>query len=285
MSLSNTAPLGVFDSGLGGLTVVRALRRELARESIVYLGDTARIPYGTRTAATVCRYAEGCAEVLLQHGIKVLVVACNTVSAVALDVLAAKLAVPVIGVVEPGAQAAVDAALELEEAGVLRPKIGVLGTEGTVRSGAYVRAVQRLSSRFEVLAEPAPLLVPLAEEGWVEGDVPRLAAERYVRPLVAGGASVLLLGCTHYPLLEPMIREAAERLSAGPIRIVDSGAATARALAQLLAAKNLAAPSSSQPALHLLATDLPASLKSSARRFLGAEVTDVQQVDITDPRS
>ena len=279
MTTERAAPLGVFDSGLGGLTVVRALRERLPSESIVYLGDTARIPYGTRTAATVCRYAEGCAAVLVQHGIKALVVACNTVSAVALDLLAAQLTVPVIGVVEPGARAAVEAALELEAAGVVRPKIGVLGTEGTVRSGAYLRAVQRQSARYEVIAEAAPLLVPLAEEGWLTGDVPRLAAERYLKPLIDGGASVLLLGCTHYPLLEPVIREAAERLSPGPIRIVDTGAATARALTELLEAHQLAA-SASRPSLRLLATDLPASFHARANRFLGGEVGEVQQVDI-----
>jgi len=279
VSSGRAAPLGVFDSGLGGLTVVRALRERLPSESIVYLGDTARIPYGTRTAATVVRYAEGCAAVLVQRGIKALVVACNTVSAVALDVLSGQLTVPVIGVVEPGARAAVEAARELQAAGVVRPKIGVLGTEGTVRSAAYVRAVQRQSTSYEVIAEAAPLLVPLAEEGWLSGDVPRLAAERYLKPLIDGGASVLLLGCTHYPLLEPVIREVAERLSSGPIRIVDSGAATARALSELLDARQLVAPVS-QPSLRLLATDLPASFHARARRFLGGEVSEVEQVEI-----
>ena len=269
----------MFDSGLGGLTVVRALREQLPHESIVYLGDTARIPYGTRTAATVCRYAEGCAAVLVQHGIKALVVACNTVSAVALDLLSAQLTVPVIGVVEPGARAAVEAAKELEAAGAERPKIGVLATEGTVRSRAYIRAVQHLSSRYEVIAEPAPLFVPLAEEGWVTGDVPRLAAERYVKPLIDGGASVLLLGCTHYPLLEAVVREAATRISRGPIRIVDSGTATARALNELLEARALSAAQGA-PSLRLLATDLPASFHERACRFLGGAIGDVQQVDV-----
>lgn len=269
----------MFDSGLGGLTVVRALRERLPRESIVYLGDTARVPYGTRAAATVCRYAEGCAGVLVQRGIKALVVACNTVSAVALDLLSAQLTVPVIGVVEPGAGAAVEAAKELEAAGVARPKIGVLATEGTVRSGAYVRAVQKLSTRYEVIAEPAPLFVPLAEEGWLTGDVPRLAAERYLQPLIDAGASVLLLGCTHYPLLEAVIREAATRLSPGPIRIVDSGAATALALNELLEARALGAEPR-PPTLQLLASDLPASFHARACRFLGGEIGEVQQVDI-----
>ena len=279
MNGSSAAPVGVFDSGVGGLTVVRALVAALPREDFLYLGDTARLPYGTKSSGTVARYSVRAAEALVERGIKALVVACNTVSAVALDVLSGQLTVPVIGVVEPGARAAVEAARELQAAGVVRPKIGVLGTEGTVRSAAYVRAVQRQSTSYEVIAEAAPLLVPLAEEGWLSGDVPRLAAERYLKPLIDGGASVLLLGCTHYPLLEPVIREVAERLSSGPIRIVDSGAATARALSELLDARQLVAPVS-QPSLRLLATDLPASFHARARRFLGGEVSEVEQVEI-----
>jgi glutamate racemase len=276
--------VGVFDSGLGGLTVVRALRQELPNESIVYLGDTARIPYGTRTAATVCRYAEGCAAALLQHGIKVLVVACNTVSAVALEGLSAGLSVPVIGVVEPGARAAVNAARAQADAGGTVPKIGVLCTEGTLRSGAYARAVQRIAPGIEVLVRAAPLFVPLAEEGWVEGDVPRLAAERYVGPLLEQGASVLLLGCTHYPLLQAVIHATAQSLGNRPVQIVDSALATAQALAELLEARQLRAPADKRPGLRLLATDLPASFRGSARRFLGDEVSDVQQVDISEGR-
>jgi glutamate racemase len=275
------APVGVFDSGLGGLTVVRALRRRMPRESIVYLGDTARVPYGTRSAATVCRYAEACARVLTAHGMKALVVACNTVSAVALEPLRAALDVPVIGVVEPGASAGVAAALRLRQAGGT-PTVGVLGTEGTVRSGAYERAVRQVSPEVRVVTQAAPLLVPLVEEGWLEGDVPRLAVRRYVEPLIAKGASVLVLGCTHYPLLEPVIREVAEGLKGGPVCIVDSAEASADALAELLAARGIEGAATGQARLSLLATDLPATFSTSARRFLGAEVPDAVQIDITD---
>src|SRR5262245_21922733 len=160
------APLGVFDSGLGGLTVVRALLSALPQERIVYLGDTARVPYGTRSAETVIRYARGCARVLIERGIKGLVVACNTVSAVALDLLRAELDLPVLGVIEPGARTAVRALETAARGGALR--IGVLGTAGTVASGAYPRAVSQISTRHEVVAMAAPLLVPLAEEGWLE---------------------------------------------------------------------------------------------------------------------
>src|SRR5262245_33991208 len=182
------APLGVFDSGLGGLTVVRALLSALPSERIIYLGDTARVPYGTRSAETVVRYARGCARLLTDRGVKALVVACNTVSAVALDILRAELDLPVIGVVEPGARAAVDALDALDRPGDVAAKIGVLGTMGTVASGAYPRAVGQISTRLEVVANAAPLLVPLVEEGWLEGEVPRLAVRRYVEPLILAGA-------------------------------------------------------------------------------------------------
>ncbi len=171
------APLGVFDSGLGGLTVVRALRERCPGEDIVYLGDTARVPYGTRSPETIIRYALGCSRVLIARGVKAIVVACNTVSAVALDMMRVELDLPVLGVILPGARAAVEAA-----AG--RP-VGVLGTTGTITSGAYPRAIAALSTRTEVIVQAAPLLVPLAEEGWTEGEVPRLVARRYLEPLIA----------------------------------------------------------------------------------------------------
>ena len=167
----------------------------LPAESIVYLGDTARVPYGTRSKDTVVKYALGCSKMLIERGVKAIVVACNTVSAVALDMLRVELDLPVLGVIEPGARAAALAA-----GGDV---IGVLGTAGTIASGAYPRAVAAVSTRAEVIGQAAPLLVPLVEEGWLEGEVPRLAVRRYLEPVLARGASVLVLGCTHYPLLAP----------------------------------------------------------------------------------
>jgi glutamate racemase len=201
------APLGVFDSGLGGLTVARALLQALPHERIIYLGDTARVPYGTRSAQTVVRYARGCSELLLERGVKGIVVACNTVSAVAIESLRAEFDLPIIGVIEPGARAALAAVTALPKTNTKTPKIGVLGTTGTVASGAYPRAVGQLSTRYEVVALPAPLLVPLTEEGWIEGEVPRLVVRRYVEPLIAAGASVIVLGCTHFPLLKGLIAD------------------------------------------------------------------------------
>jgi glutamate racemase len=278
--LSPDAPLGVFDSGLGGLTVAAALRRALPRERIVYLGDTARVPYGTRSAETVVRYARGCARLLLGRGVKALVIACNTVSAVAVEILRAELDLPVLGVVEPGARAALGA---LAGKGGSGP-VGVLGTAGTVASGAYPRAMSQLSTRVEVVAQAAPLLVPLVEEGWLTGDVPRLAVRRYVEPLVAANVSVIVLGCTHYPLLKHTIAEVAAELSGRAIPVVDSAEATAAAVQAWIDDEKIT-PAVTPPApgqeLTLLVTDLPKSFASMAEQMLGGHAPPVTQVDLT----
>jgi glutamate racemase len=277
------APLGVFDSGLGGLTVARALLTALPLERIVYLGDTARVPYGTRSAQTVVRYARGCSELLIERGVKGIVVACNTVSAVAIEALRAEFDLPIIGVIEPGARAALSAVSALPKNGTKAPKIGVLATTGPVASGAYPRAVGQLSTRYEVVAQPAPLLVPLTEEGWIEGDVPRLVVRRYVEPLIAAGASVIVLGCTHFPLLKALIAEAAAEFAGHPVPIVDSAEATAAVVAEWIADERLAkAPSERVPErpLELLVTDLPASFSVVAGRFLGGDASDATQVDL-----
>ncbi len=266
------APLGVFDSGLGGLTVVRALRRECPEEDIVYLGDTARVPYGTRSPETVIRYALGCARVLTSRGVKAIVVACNTVSAVALDMLRVELDLPVLGVILPGARAAVAASRG--------HTVGVLGTTGTVASGAYPRAIASLSTRTEVVAQAAPLFVPLAEEGWIEGEVPRLVAQRYLTPLITAGARCLVLGCTHYPLLRHAIEAEAAALAGEPVAVVDSAHATATEVAAFLAERGQAAARDRRGELELLVTDLPKSFAVVAERFLGEPVGHVQQIDL-----
>jgi glutamate racemase len=280
VTVSPDAPLGVFDSGLGGLTVAAALRRTLPRERIIYLGDTARVPYGTRSPETVVRYARGCARLLLERGVKALVIACNTVSAVAVDILRAELDLPVLGVVEPGARAALAALVGAQHSG----PIGVLGTAGTVASGAYPRAVSQLSTRLEVVAQAAPLLVPLVEEGWLTGDVPRLAVRRYVEPLVAANVSVIVLGCTHYPLLKQTIAEVAAELAGRAIPVVDSAEATAAAVLRWIEDEKVS-PATRLPAvgqeLELLVTDLPKSFANMAEQMLGGSAPHVTQVDLT----
>jgi glutamate racemase len=269
---SKSAPLGVFDSGLGGLTVVRALRERLPAESIVYLGDTARVPYGTRSKDTVIKYALSCSKVLIERGVKAIVVACNTVSAVALDVLRVELDLPVLGVIEPGARAAALVA----GADV----IGVLGTAGTIASGAYPRAVAAASTRAEVIGQAAPLLVPLVEEGWIDGEVPRLAVRRYLEPILARGASVIVLGCTHYPLLRHVIEREAEAIAGRPVRVVDSAHATAEDVSTFLKDRGLLAEGSGKGDLELLVTDLPKTFSDVASRFLGEAVPRVNQIDL-----
>lgn len=266
------APLGVFDSGLGGLSVVRALRQRCPQEDIVYLGDTARVPYGTRSAETVLRYALSCAKVLLRRGVKAIVVACNTVSAVALEMLRIELDRPVLGVIVPGARAAVDVA----NGGA----IGVLGTMGTIASGAYPRAVASVSTRNEVLGQPAPLLVPLVEEGWLDGEVPRLAVRRYVEPLVAANVQCIVLGCTHYPLLRHHIEAESAALAGRSIPIVDSGIATAEDVGVFLEERAMASKRPGRGTLEMFVTDLPKSFSSVAERFLGETVGEVHQIDL-----
>jgi glutamate racemase len=265
-------PLGVFDSGLGGLTVVRALREALPGENIVYLGDTARVPYGTKGPATVVRYALGCARHLVDRGVKALVIACNTVSAtVAPEQLRIELDIPVIGVVEPGARAAV--------AATRTGRIGILATAGTIASGAYPRAVSQLSTRAEVVGQPAPLLVPLAEEGWLTGEVPRLAVRRYLEPLAVAKVDVVVLGCTHYPLLRELIEEEVRQRIGPDVAVVDSARATALEVRAFLEARDLVRQGTSD-GVRLLVTDVPGTFRETASRFLGGAVTDVEQVDL-----
>ncbi len=267
------SPLGVFDSGLGGLTVVRALREALPHERIVYLGDTARVPYGTKGAATVVKYALACSRHLVARGVKTLVIACNTVSAVAPERLRVELDVPVLGVVEPGARAAV--------AATRSGRIGVLATAATIESGAYPRAVSQLSTRAEVVGQPAPLLVPLAEEGWVEGEVPRLAVQRYVAPLARAGVDVVVLGCTHYPLLRPAIEREVRAALGAAAAVVDSARATADDVRDFLRARGLVRPETEPRApVQLLVTDVPRAFRDVAARFLGEGVDEVEVVDL-----
>ncbi len=265
-------PIGVFDSGLGGLTVVREMRRRLPAEKIVYLGDSARVPYGTRSAATVERYSWNCTELLLEKGLKMLVVACNTASAVALSFLRDRIDIPVLGVITAGAREA------LSQPGVGR--VGVIGTVGTVGSGAYPAEIGAIDPGVVVFQNPAPLLVPLAEEGWTEGEVPLLCARKYLTPLVAEGIDVLLLGCTHYPLLLDPLGRALHELGSNAV-MVDSATAMTADVARALDEHALARHQQRRGGLTCYVTDLPSSFQEMAGRFLGEPVGDVTLVDIS----
>lgn len=264
-------PIAVFDSGIGGLTVVRALRNALPREDLVYLGDTARVPYGGRGPETVVRYARQCARFLVDRGIKMLVVACNTVSAVALDMLRVEFDLPVVGVIEPSARAAARATRS--------GRIAVIGTEGTIRSGAYERALAATSTRCEILGQSAPLLVPLVEEGWIEGDVPRLAVERYLTPLCDRGVDVLVLGCTHYPVLRPLIDEVLAGLSSHRVATVSSADAAANDVHATLQARGLQR-ASGRGTTRFFVTDRPEQFVRVGTTVFGVEVESAGLVDL-----
>jgi glutamate racemase len=259
--------IGVFDSGLGGLTVVRRLMEELPGEELVYLGDSARVPYGTKSAETVRAFAAEDAAFLMRHDPKLIIVACNTASAYALEYLAETFDVPVLGVVAPGAAAAV----AIADAG----PIGVIATAGTIASGAYPKAIRAIAPEREVLTGSCPLLVPIVEEGRDEDDPIVLAVlSDYLRRLQRQRPSVLILGCTHYPLLAGSIR----KLMGPHVRLVDSGEATALAARDLLMERGLAAPAVSGGALRCFATDNPDRFCEVAQRFLGRPVGQVEQV-------
>ena len=264
-------PIGVFDSGLGGLTVVREIRRLLPRERIVYLGDSARVPYGTRSPQTVMRYAHKCSDFLLSQGLKALVVACNTASAVALDTLIDVSKVPVLGVITAGAKA-------VAACGVKR--VGVIGTAGTVGSGAYLKEIRAVAPQCEVFQAAAPLLVPLAEEGWVDGDVPLLAATRYLTALVKEKIEVLLLGCTHYPLLVSPITRALEQMRPNVV-VIDSATAMAADVERMLLNEGILRKSGENGDLTCFVTDLPGSFEEVTTRFLGEPPGETRVVDIS----
>jgi glutamate racemase len=271
----NNAPIGIFDSGIGGLTVMRALMARLPNEEFVYLGDTARLPYGTKSGETVTRYAVQAAAALMKRKVKMLVVACNTASAVALPALEEMFApVPVVGVIVPGAEAAVAAAPD--------GPIAIIATEGTVKGGAYVRAIEAHGRNIPVIQQACSLFVSIAEEGLVEGEIAEAIARRYLDPLLAAmpKPKALVLGCTHFPALKNTIAGIA-----GPeIRLVDSAETTARAVERILTEKNVARAPGTKPSHTFLATDAPDRFARVGEIFLGVPI-DPGSVKLVDLQS
>jgi glutamate racemase len=257
------AAIGVFDSGVGGLTVFREIARALPRQPLIYLGDSARVPYGTKSPATVVRYSLEAARHLLGRGVTMLVVACNTATAAALPILQAELSIPVIGVVEPGARAAVE-----KTSGV----IGVIATEGTVRSRAYTKAIKALDPDVEVIESAAPLFVPLAEEGWANTHVAREVAEIYLEPLIDAGIDTLVLGCTHYPILRATI----EKVVGEAVNIVDSAETTAEMVKEALGASR----GMNAPQHQFLVTDAEERFRRIAGEFLDHEIRNLELVTL-----
>ncbi|MFW5965892.1 MAG: glutamate racemase [Persicimonas sp.] len=270
-------PIGVFDSGVGGLTVMRAITELLPDEDIVYLGDTARVPYGNRAPETVRRYAKNCADVLVERRIKALVIACNTASAHALDAVRESLAIPVIGVIDPVARTAASTSQT--------DTIAVIGTRGTVRSNSYPAALERLGSSARVIQRACPLFVPLAEEGWTKGAVPEAVARRYLESLAETDVDTLILGCTHYPLLHDTIAAVVSELTTRNVTLLDSAASTARDLRDRLESVGLCREPQASRSLRFLLTDVPDRFETTAERFFGQRISTFEHVDIIDHNS
>lgn len=267
---TDSRPIGVFDSGIGGLTVVKQLMSLLPGESIVYFGDTARIPYGSKSVEVVKRFALEDSFFLLEKNVKMIVVACNTASAIAVGFLKEVLPAPVTGVIRPGARAAARRSR--------RGKVGVIGTTATVRSGAYYRELLEINSRFQVISQACPLLVPLVEEGWIEDDATYLIARRYLQPLIDNHVDALILGCTHYPLLKNVI----QRILGEEVALIDSGVETAARVQEILAENHLIAPPDTPVEHQFYLSDLPYKFQEIGERFLERSLPHVETVNFEE---
>lgn len=273
--MDRNLPIGIFDSGVGGLTVYKALHERLPNERFVYLGDTARVPYGTKSLATVERYAVENSKFLESHGIKLLVVACNTASALALPAIRSAIKVPVMGVIEPGSRAAVEVAQGAN--------IGVIATEATIQSKAYAKAIASMGATGKVIERACPLFVSLAEEGWADSDVARFVARDYLSEFKNTSLGALVLGCTHYPILRDVISETVGT----NVKLIDSGAATARDVESLLQSSDLTHDLALYQERqlcddldHFYVTDAAERFAKVAERFLGSAPSVLEAVEI-----
>lgn len=264
----SSSPIGVFDSGVGGLTVLKEILKELPHENTIYLGDTARVPYGSRSMETIVRYAFESMKFLKKHDIKMLVIACNTASAISLEALKARSPIPIIGVIEPGARAAVNASKS--------KRIGVIGTEATIRSRSYIKALKETDKTTHIVSVHCPMFVPLVEEGWTEGEIADLAVKKYLGAFEGKEIDTLLLGCTHYPLLAPAISK-----FLGPnIRLVDSAVETAKETAMILKKHKIENTSKKKPERRFFVTDGIDKFQFVGERFLGQQISNIRMVMI-----
>ena len=267
--------IGIFDSGIGGLTVLKEINSVLPKETTIYLGDTARVPYGTKSAATIKRYAYEDAQFLIEQGIKLLVVACNTASANATSYLRDRLELPIVEVIQPGARKAADT--------TRTGRVGVIGTEATIKSGAYASYIKSVNSKIEVFSKSCPLFVPLAEESWADSDdeghlthLKGLTVKRYLTGLKAEGIDTLVLGCTHYPLLKEVIDE----FMGDTVTLIDSAQETAQEVLKVLSEKQLISPSGEKGDQTYFVTDIADRFITVGSRFLGRPLIDVKEVEI-----
>ncbi|MDI6744880.1 MAG: glutamate racemase [Thermodesulfovibrionales bacterium] len=287
----NNSPIGVFDSGIGGLTVLKEIFRVLPSESTIYLGDTARVPYGIRSSETVTRYSFENTRFLTSKGIKLLVVACNTVSSISLEAIRKSVSVPVIGVIEPGAKAAIEA--------TRTKRIGIIGTEGTIKSNSYVNAINALrnnkteeitehgeksmdryfeirSGDFVIFTKACPLFVSLAEEGWTANDVALLTAEHYLRGLKKERLDTLILGCTHYPVLKDII----SKVMGTEVTLIDSAVETVMTIKDILKRENIERSSAEKPSREFYVTDSPGRFIKVGERFLQQKIEHIKKIEL-----
>ncbi len=266
--MSNTAPIGVFDSGMGGLTVVREMMSQLPNESIIYFGDTARVPYGPKSPDTVLRYSREITAFLKGEGVKALVVACNTATAHALPALRREFDMPIVGVIEPGARAAA--------AATKTKRVGVIGTAGTIKSKAYEKEIRKILPDVEVTAQACALFVPLVEEGWLDSEVTRAVARNYLAPIVSAEVDTLVLGCTHYPLMKTVIGNVVGR----EVRLIDSAHETARQAGEILRAHGLENGTPNGARYRFIASDAPDTFLGLGERFLGSPIDRVETLTL-----
>ena len=266
--MPDSRPIGVFDSGLGGLTVAKAIKAKLPNENIVYLGDTARVPYGNKSTLLVTDYATQIINFLLEENAKLIVVACNTASALALPALQSEFQVQILGVILPGSKAAVHA--------TRNKHVGVIGTIATINSNAYSQALNEIDSSIQITAQACPLFVPLVEEGWLNGPVPSEVTASYLKSINVANVDTLILGCTHYPLLKPMIQEHVNDNTV----LIDSAETVAEEASTILLEKKMLADSNNKGLLKCFVTDFPVQFESIAERFLGYSLDNVRTVPI-----
>jgi len=266
MLIDPKSSIGVFDSGVGGLTVVRALMERLPFENIVYFGDTARVPYGVKSVETIAHYTTQIAEFLLEKQVKLLIIACNTMAAVSAQVVRDLSPVPVLDVIDAGALGAAQA--------TQNKRVGIIGTPTTINSNAYALAVHQHNPEVRLCSQACALFVPLVEEGWLDHQVTRLTAQEYLRPVLAQDIDTLVLGCTHYPLLTPLLQEVA-----GPeVTLIDSAQAMAERAAALLKEQHLGNPDHAAPRYEFYVTDVPVRFQTIGERFLGRSLSNVHVV-------
>ncbi len=265
---NKTSPIGIFDSGIGGLTVAKRIIAMLPNENIVYFGDSARVPYGSKSNETVIEYSLQDAQFLISKNVKLIIVACNTASSIAINKLKERFTIPIIGMIEPGTQLALKS--------TKNGRIGVIGTDATINNKAYSSELNRIENNLEIIEKPCPLFVPIAEEGWLDHEATKLIAKEYLQDLIDFGVDTVILGCTHYPLLSGVIQE----VMGEDVTLIDSGMAASLEVEDYLNGRGVRNDSNQLGTLEFYVSDLPAKFKAVAERFLGTEVKHIEKINI-----